>query len=470
MKRPIVAPVLLLCMQIAGVHAAVASQAVAHHPKAHGKAHVKGHGKAHKAKKAQPKPHRKAPLKRRPAPPKPVVTPSAPAPITPAGAKARAAVTATPSIFVTPLGVGDGSSWSQAAAITSLPKLVASAAPGAIVALAADTGAYQLSAPLAIAAVGATDHPITIEGLNRDGSPASADIVGTRVTPYVASGAPGAEVFRIAAGSAHVAFNDLQFSNVGDPFRFTGPTSDVSISNIHATNVRRFLLTLADVGPASVTGMTVSNVTIDGFSKDAFKIGDDSSNIVLSDVVGDSEGQDGDNFADGVHLVDTTHDVLLQRVTMRDMTDTTSTYWNGDGFTTEAGVSDITFDHTTSADNTDAGYDLKSTGNTLSYAVASRNKRNFRIWSDATMVHCTASDPHIYGGTGHQTQLWLNDDATVTASQSTFSDASAATLVFDLEADANLHVGQSVITRGTGSTLSHLNSGAVLSLTHNTTT
>jgi serralysin len=381
------------------------------------------------------------------------------------GADSRSARAKPPTLFVGPSGGGDGSSWAEAASIARLPKLLATARPGAVVALRADAGAYRLTSPLPLSATGTAGRPVIIEGLDRDGSPAAAHIVGTRVTPYRAGGFPGAEAFRIAGGSAHLMFDDIAFSSVGDPFRLLGSTRDITISDVQATNVRRFLLTLSDAGSASVTGLTVSHVTIRGFSKDAFKIGYDSSDVVLRDVLGDSEHQDGDHFADGVHLVDTTHHVLLQHVTMRDMRDTTSSYWNGDGFTTEQGVRDVVFDHTVAADNTDAGYDLKSTANTLRFAVATGNKRNFRIWNEAVMTHCIASDPHIYGGTGRQTQLWLNNAAHVRATASTFTDASPATLVFDLDPDATLHVGTSRIDHGAGSQLSHVDAGANLSLT-----
>ena len=56
---------------------------------------------------------------------------------------------------------------------------------------------------------------------------------------------------------------------------------------------------------------------------------------LMEDVLGDSERQDGDNFAIGIALEDTVHDVVLRHVTMMNSHDSTNEYWNGDGFTTE---------------------------------------------------------------------------------------------------------------------------------------
>jgi hypothetical protein len=59
-------------------------------------------------------------------------------------------------------------------------------------------------------------------------------------------------------------------------------------------------------------------------------------------------------------------------------------YWNGDGFTTELGTYNILFENTMASNNTDGGYDLKSTGTTL--INAEDNFRNFRVWTDAVSL------------------------------------------------------------------------------------
>jgi hypothetical protein len=82
-------------------------------------------------------------------------------------------------------------------------------------------------------------------------------------------------------------------------------------------------------------------------------------------VYGDSERQDGDNFAIGVALSGTVHNVVLRRVAMMNSHDSSEEYWNGDGFATERGVYNIRFEDTHASGSTDSGYDLKSTDTVL---------------------------------------------------------------------------------------------------------
>lgn len=319
--------------------------------------------------------------------------------------------------FVAPEATGQasGTDPTAAAALSDLPRIVATADPGDEVILLADRGDYRISEAVNIAAGGTAAAPITIRGGVADGSPATATLVGTRADPWFPGAADGRETFRLNGGADHLHFSHLSFRDVGSAIRVTADLTGLVVDTTSAVNVRRFLDTLATgtEPSASLTAAVISDVTVSGFSKGAIRLRYDSHDVVIQDVVGDSERQDGDNFAMGIHLTGTTHDVLMRRVGMHNSTDTTNAYWNGDGFAAERGTYDLIFEATSATGSTDAGYDLKSTATTLVAAHAADNKRNYRIWADATIVGCEGTDPHHRGGSGSPAQLWVDEQATV---------------------------------------------------------
>src|SRR5262249_29716929 len=157
-------------------------------------------------------------------------------------------------------------------------------------------------------------------------------------------GVPGTEVFRLVSGANHIRFMHLSFRNHGNGcLRIAADIRDLTVEEVDAHNVRRFIENTAfEKGvSASVDGLVIRRVNVKGFSKSAVRLRYDTRNVLLEDVIGDSERQDGDDFAEGVALEGTVHDVVLRRVTMRNSHDTLHEYWNGDGFTTEANVSRI---------------------------------------------------------------------------------------------------------------------------------
>jgi len=357
--------------------------------------------------------------------------------------------------FVAPqaAGKGDGASWADAAELADLPKLVSEMPGGGEIRLRADAGPFQVTDTLAITSGGAEGSPVVLRGMTGDGRPAPAVLQGDRTSPYDVDGDHGGDVFRLRGGVAHLAFQDLAFENVGNAFLASGDVTDVLIADSTATNVRRFFENAkSDKEPsADVSNLTIRNVTVTGFSKRVVRLRYASHDILLEDVTGDSQQQDGDDFAIGVHLEDEVHGVVLRRVSMANMRDSLHTYWNGDGFATERGVSDITFEDTTSSGNTDAGYDLKSTKTTLVNAVATGNKRNFRLWADDVVLrNCTGTDPVKRGGSSSQAQVWLGKDARARLEGCTLTDDDPATVVFALESGAQVdmsggeiaHVGE----------------------------
>lgn len=297
-------------------------------------------------------------------------------------------------------GSGDGSSWENAGALADLPAFVAKA-EGRPIWLRADAGPYRTGL-VQLAAGGTKDKPVEIQGVDVRGRPAKAELAGERSSPYRPDGEPGGEVFRLNAGADHLRFSNLAFRDQGLAMRIAADVRDLTIEDVDARNVRRFLDTAASGkgATASVEGLVVRRVEVTGYSKGAIRLRYDTRKVLIEDVVGDSERQDRDNFAMGVHLGDTVHDVVLRRVTMRNNQDSLHDYWNGDGFASERGTYDIRFEDTVASGNTDGGYDLKTRDVVLVRAVAEDNKRNFRLWQGGKLTEVVSREPLKRGGTG----------------------------------------------------------------------
>lgn len=343
-----------------------------------------------------------------------------------------------PQLYISPLGSGlrDGSSAANAGTLSDLPAFVAAAGPDGEVLLIADKGAYTNSGALSIVSGGTDGHPVSIRGIDSDGNPAMAEIVGHRADPYVANASSGEEVFRLLNGADHLVFSEIEFKNISyAAIRVGADIEGLTIEHVRADNVQRFLedFVSGDNVTATISGLIVRDVEIKGFSKGAIRLQYDSHDILIEDVVGDSERQNGENFAIGVHMGGTVHDVLLERVTMRNAFDNVSgAYWQGDGFASEKGVYDVTFIDTIASNNTDAGYDLKSSSTTLIRAVSDGNGRNFRIWGQDVVIEDAVSlDPQIQGGIANQQHFGFARGAQVTIINPYLSDSSAVTTAFD---------------------------------------
>jgi hypothetical protein len=338
-----------------------------------------------------------------------------------------------------PLGEGDGSSPENAAGIAQLNRVVSSAEPGSVIELLTGHGAFVITKPISLSAGGTVSAPITVRGpLVGD----AAVFSGNRTDPYQPDGVSGPVVFRLAAGADNLVFANLHCERTGNGcFKVVGPINNLTITSVSARNVRRFFEngTSAEERDASISGVTISDVTIEGFSKGAIRLGHDTHNVLISDVIGDSQHQDGDNFAIGVQLTDTVHDVRIERVSMRNARDTVHDYWNGDGFSAESGVRRVHFVDTMASGNTDAGYDLKSSDTILEGVTAEANKRNYRLWGQRILLKgCVGLDPIIQGGTGSQTQVQVLEAAIVEIDGCSFMDKDPSTVVLELEEHASL--------------------------------
>lgn len=369
--------------------------------------------------------------------------------------------------YVAPLAAGraDGTSWEDAAPLEDLPALVAELQQGGEILLRADAGPYGVGKPVILGDRG-SDAPVTIRGVDPSGRGATPLLIGGRTAPYspqsAATGQPG---FALDSGADHLTFDSLRFKNFGNGcFLLRGAVRDLTISNVRARNVRRFIEN-EDLDEATVVGLVIRRTSVTGFSKDAVRLRNDTHDVLVEDVVVDSHGQDGDLFAMGFHLIETVHDVVFRRVVAMNARDTVTEYHNGDGFVAESETYGLRFEDTKAIGNMDAGYDIKASDVVLLRATAAGNKRNFRFWgSNVRMASSLGADPTRRGGLGSQAQVWAGPAANFFIEDSRFIGGNAETVVFDLESGAIGIAEGTIVRRARGSDLSNLAEAAEMTL------
>ncbi|KGB57605.1 calcium-binding protein [Sphingopyxis sp. LC363] len=338
-----------------------------------------------------------------------------------------------PSLYISPAGSGDqsGSDINNAASIGSLNTLIGRAGPGGEVLLLADQGDYNVTGILGITRGGAEGEPVVVRGIDSDGNAMAAQFTGSRPADWQAGDAAGNELFKLGTGADNLEFRDLRIDNVGTAFRVPADLANLHIEDVDANNVRRFFEDYASApsGTATISGLTIRDVDVQGFSRVAIRLQYDTNNVVIDNVSADMAGQTGDDLPAGIHLDDTVHNVTLSRVVMENIQSTAGAYFNGDGFATERGVYDVRLIDTVARGNSDGGYDLKSNATLVLRALGEENGRNYRLWGEATLIDSTGRNPVLRGGISEQNQLWLDDAANVTVIGGRFEDAGSRTKV-----------------------------------------
>ncbi len=349
--------------------------------------------------------------------------------------------------YIRPAGSGrrSGNDWQNAAALADINEMIRLVGPGGTVHLLADAGPYQMTDPIVISFGGTAGRPVKIAGVDSAGAPAKALITGIRTSPYpttheaFAAMNRGKDVFRLKAGASHLHFSFLSFQNIGNgALLVQANVTDLTLEDITARNVTRFVE--RDLGNmCTIIGFTVRRVSIEGFSKSAFRLDQNTSNVIMEDVLGDSMRQDFDNFAEGVDLSGNVHDVVFRRCVMRNSQQTRGPddFWNADGFTSELNTYNILFEDCVASGNTDAGFDLKSNNVTLRRCRSYGNTANFKLWGrqGVVMEECASENPLHHGGRQgpkHVTAAW---GANILVKNCRFTDQNHAAIVYHTEAN-----------------------------------
>ncbi|MBP2159785.1 MULTISPECIES: calcium-binding protein [Asticcacaulis] len=357
--------------------------------------------------------------------------------------------------YISPTGSGskNGVGIENASTLSQLDKILANAQPGDRILLIADQGDYNITKSISLTHGGTENGAITIKGISSAGADMAATFVSNRAETYSPQAVQGQEVFRLLDGADHLTFENMNFQDVNTAFRLAGTLEGISLEHMTADNINRFVYNLAtgDATSATVSGLTIKDVDVTGFAKAVVSLRYDTNNVVIEDVSGDSQHIDGSNFATGIQLDGTVHSVVVKDTKMGNITDTVNKYWNGDGFATEKDVYDVAFINTYAYNNTDAGYDLKSSSTTLVNAVAEGNTRNFRFWAtDTVLENVTGLNPVYHGGSSTlPSNIWLAANAKVTVKDSEFTDDTGKALLFDLKNSGTILTVENIVTNQT---------------------
>lgn len=301
-------------------------------------------------------------------------------------------------LYVAPDGRSDGSSWAEAAAISSLSDLMSNLEPGGEILIAADRGVYEINEPIEVGAGGEKGLDVRIRGVNSaTGEPMAAAIKGDR-----GGDEQGTVAFRLARGASNLRFSHFAFSDIGNgAFAVVAPVSNLTVEDCSFENIYRFLENTAGDGEghASLRDFAVRRCSGSGVERGFLRIRYNARGGVIEDCRGQGTANQGGFIPVGCALDDRASDIVYRRCVMEGFQQLNGgDYWNGDGFSDEPGNRGIRYEACEARGSTDGGFDCKSREVVLQDCVAEDNKRNFRIWSErATLTRCTSRNPNFRG-------------------------------------------------------------------------
>ncbi|WOF42487.1 hypothetical protein KNJ79_15075 [Sphingopyxis indica] len=230
-----------------------------------------------------------------------------------------------------------------------------------------------------------------------------ADMSSSFARGAVLIDAEGESVYFVRSGAV---YRGVRARNVGNGlFVFREPVHDVQIIDVRVAGGYRVIENTAgpDLVGADCVGLRVRQARASGLERGFARIRYDSHDGVIEDVSASGMLTTGSgNLPVGIGFADTAHDFRVERCSMRGFRwdRGEGKYWNGDGFSTERGNARIMFRQCAAWDNSDGGFDLKSTESLLDDCISGRNARNFRLWSSIRATRLISLDPVKIGGTG----------------------------------------------------------------------
>ncbi len=215
--------------------------------------------------------------------------------------------------------------------------------------------------------------------------------------------AGGEPVYFVESGAV---YRGVRARDVGNGlFVIREPVRNVQIANIRVEGGYRVIENKAapELAGAGSVGLRVRGAKASNLERSFARIRYDSHDGVIEDVSASGMRTTGaTDLPVGIAFDGTAHDFRVERCSMRGFQwqRKARQYWNGDGFSTERGNARILFRQCAAWDNSDGGFDLKSTETLLDDCVSGRNARNFRLWSSIRATRLTSLNPVKIGGIG----------------------------------------------------------------------
>lgn len=216
-------------------------------------------------------------------------------------------------------------------------------------------------------------------------------------------------VYRARAGARYA---NIRASNVGNGLVFIDhPAQNVVLEDTVVDGAYRVIENTAPQGErADVVGLRVSRVTARGVRRGFARIRYGSRDGLIEDVAAEGVVSRGKtDLPVGIAFDGQARDFRLDRCVMRGFVwrRDDKRYWNGDGFSSERGNRRLLFRKCEAHDNSDGGFDLKSSDTVLDDCVATGNARNYRFWSPVRSTRLTSRHPRKAGGIGDTTHIAL---------------------------------------------------------------
>lgn len=230
--------------------------------------------------------------------------------------------------------------------------------------------------------------------------PDTSSRLARRAVPIAADGEP---VYFVRSGAV---YRGVRARDVGNGlFVIREAVHDVQISNIRVEGGYRVIENTAapELVSAGCAGLRVRGARASNLERSFARIRYDSHDGVIEDVSASGMLTTGaTDLPVGIAFDGTAHDFRIERCFMRGFQwqREAKQYWNGDGFSTERGNARMLFRQCAAWDNSDGGFDLKSTETTLDDCTSGRNARNFRLWTSMRATRLISLDPIKIGGIG----------------------------------------------------------------------
>lgn len=282
--------------------------------------------------------------------------------------------------------------------------------------------------------------------LNRNRLPAARSVEPrSRTAQLIARSTAGMVLVAAATGGLSAAMKKGEGPTNGRQAFVTlkGSVENATIGPWQVSNVFRAIESNKNV---HIRNLTIDGVRATDLGRDGIRIRGDAVGVRIRNFALSMRGapQATPNLPIGIAVQEgrriAISDGVVSGFRMRQVE---GKYTNGDGVATERPVDGLSIVRVRSSDNSDGGFDLKSTNVFLDQLTAERNGRNYRFWGSVRANRLTSNDPR-------NAHLWIARGAEVHIASLTAKSNSRAPLI-RLEGQARVDVDRCVLSlpRGT---------------------
>ncbi|HEY0946448.1 MAG TPA: PKD domain-containing protein [Opitutaceae bacterium] len=348
---------------------------------------------------------------------------------------ALASSAAAADYYATPAGAGalNGSDWANAYSKSQIQAAVNALAAGDTLYLG--SGTYELL-NVSMTGSGAAGSPKAVVGVDTGGGLPLAQANWSETAPATTPSGSG-YAFRFTGTASHWVLKDVRATRYAQALTMVsaGTYSNLTIDNVDADTVRDGIALI------SLNGAVIKNCDVIRHTKKGFRLASNVRFVTFEACTADGNGGNeafpNEAYPNGFYSDSSSgnHDNTYIDCVARNQRmpgQATTSYWNGDGFSSESSSYNYTYIRCKAFDNHDGGFDDKARSTIYDSCVALGNKRGFRYWgtSNGLMVNCLSAYNQSWGDVDSATglpmpayALWISGSGNLNVSQSTFHNA-----------------------------------------------